>query len=89
MIYLDFVIGILDFSDFVGGRSSATPPGRGVPPKAALGERPDSNRGGQRVLSPGAVVQLGERLVCNQKVRGSTPLSSNVDVGVGEKCSIR
>ena len=29
-------------------------------------------------LNPGAVAQLGERLVCNQKVAGSIPVGSNV-----------
>ena len=33
---------------------------------------------------PGAIAQLGERLVCNQEVSGSIPLSSTKELTIGE-----
>ena len=42
----------------------------------AASNRPRSRRGAAEAATFGAVAQLGERLICNQEVVGSIPISS-------------
>ena len=52
----------------------------GVIPDAETGDKPDAETG------DGAVAQLGERLVRNEEVRGSIPLSSTTISGSIAQC---